>query len=931
MKTRLICAILAIIMISSMILVPTISAWSYGNPNQATDNLEEYFGPRANKIVIPFCGDQITEWQKLQNGNIDLTDWPLDDSHYAAYTTAPLNNSIAVFKYGPEFGLDEFDLDVNNQTYLDYPGSATTLNPRMLYANGVPIGNPMAELSLRQAVAYATDRIGDLSGGWSNTYIPVYTMLGANSYGISPWGKYTDFDITPPGARSDLTYPFNLTAANATLNAFPALWGYVGGYRGYKGQSFTIDIYAIQNDPLRVTAANQLGGSLTILGFNVVVRQVSLAFARLQVMANKDFSIYTGLWSLPCTPDFIIIWNYPIGYWDPGQCYDYGGINDAVYNTDSYNVMVANTQADAVFYAMDAQVEMASQVLMIPLFIAAGGKADSRTYTGGNNGVPVIPDDGQNAYRGKFWDGFVNMAGYGTDNGQSFLNMHPDGYDWGSGNMTIFYGFSTPSLTMLNPIYADTLWDNTVIDTCGYDSLVKRNPLNLGEFDDWAARNFTATTYNNPVLGICTKVVYTLRDDYFFQDGVPVTAADCYFTFVELKNDLAARGLAPPWWISNVLDVLDFRELDPCNFEVLYDVKSMFAIGWAGLNRILPKHIWKPIVTTGDPTTFAPDVNMIESGPWRLASYTETRIVLVANTPGSVVTTNIQGVTGSVPITSTQGYFRYLPIDVHTDVLVPPSLEYLQHLPDPSTGTVVNFETTYENLFADRDVSVHSTISLNGSLLTTKDWTLGHNGVYATSVTAIGFDASEIFTGSMLGYSYWNWNGTHLEYYKILWLSQFTAGNITWNGTVIATTNALTSYYAIIHDEFTFPGIAQLGVNLPLNKKFHYDIEWYMFSIVEDIGGTTWFDAVAQVIDPTTMTKALSFLNLAAYVYKAELPAPDGKVDGKDLAIAAKAFGTMPGDPRWSLGIADVNHDYKVDGKDLALIARKFGYFVNTY
>ncbi len=50
----------------------------------------------------------------------------------------------------------------------------------------------------------------------------------------------------------------------------------------------------------------------------------------------------------------------------------------------------------------------------------------------------------------------------------------------------------------------------------------------------------------------------------------------------------------------------------------------------------------------------------------------------------------------------------------------------------------------------------------------------------------------------------------------------------------------------------------------------------------------------------------------------------DGKVDIKDVALAAKAFGTVPGDPRWEKE-ADINFDNKVDIKDIATIAKKFG------
>jgi len=50
----------------------------------------------------------------------------------------------------------------------------------------------------------------------------------------------------------------------------------------------------------------------------------------------------------------------------------------------------------------------------------------------------------------------------------------------------------------------------------------------------------------------------------------------------------------------------------------------------------------------------------------------------------------------------------------------------------------------------------------------------------------------------------------------------------------------------------------------------------------------------------------------------------DGKVDIKDIAIAAIAFGSYPSHPRWN-PIADINQDGKVDIKDLASIATNFG------
>lgn len=53
----------------------------------------------------------------------------------------------------------------------------------------------------------------------------------------------------------------------------------------------------------------------------------------------------------------------------------------------------------------------------------------------------------------------------------------------------------------------------------------------------------------------------------------------------------------------------------------------------------------------------------------------------------------------------------------------------------------------------------------------------------------------------------------------------------------------------------------------------------------------------------------------------------DDKVDIKDLAIAAKSYGSNIGYPNWSLE-ADINNDGKIDIRDLVLIARNFGMLV---
>ncbi|MGD8545808.1 MAG: cohesin domain-containing protein, partial [Candidatus Bathyarchaeota archaeon] len=51
----------------------------------------------------------------------------------------------------------------------------------------------------------------------------------------------------------------------------------------------------------------------------------------------------------------------------------------------------------------------------------------------------------------------------------------------------------------------------------------------------------------------------------------------------------------------------------------------------------------------------------------------------------------------------------------------------------------------------------------------------------------------------------------------------------------------------------------------------------------------------------------------------------DGIVDMRDIGLAAMAFGSEPGHPRWN-PICDLNNDDKIDMKDIAMVARNFGW-----
>ncbi|MGB9135591.1 MAG: ABC transporter substrate-binding protein, partial [Candidatus Bathyarchaeia archaeon] len=322
----------------------------------------------------------------------------------------------------------------------------------------------------------------------------------------------------------------------------------------------------------------------------------------------------------------------------------------------------ANVIEEATYYSHLAQKAFAEYCIGVPLWAAGGNMAVSRTYVGDTQA--------EYSYHGRYWRGFVSIPGYGVDNGFTFMNMRPTATSRPLGS-AIRYGFRTDRLSSMNAIYANWLWDNIVIDLCGYESLLATDPYTR-EIKPWLCDSFRIGAYYDENGSLLTNMTFTMRRDAYWSDGVKVSFDDIEYTFVTMKDDLVARGFHQPWWTSNVQNIADIIQHSDTEFEIRLDSKSVFAVGWVGRNRILPKHIWEPICkgnprlkdgAAWDPTTFAPDINLIHSGAWCFSTYTPgVSILLKAHKPGIAVTTS--GISdpnwlASTSVASPYGWFRY--------------------------------------------------------------------------------------------------------------------------------------------------------------------------------------------------------------------------------------------------------------------------------
>jgi len=429
---------LVFVIVAVALLLSPVYAWSYGDPAIPDDTKFETFGPRADQLIIKLYASDISEWEVgVENHEIDLTDWPLDKTHYDRYVSPPYNEYLKVLSYGAEFGLFIFDLNNNNNTYLGNPPDPEYPNP--VYPN------PMADVNLRKAIAYCVNRdyvVKEVVG--EGFAVPLYTPVPPSM------GAYSHPEIRPGGALEHLCYLFNPQAAADLLDQSgfpkgPDGWRFWDRNRnGVKdeGEDLVLKMFVRSDHEPRKLAGEHLYNVLTSEPVKIQVNLVygDVSAARLQVMSDKDFHIYTGGWSLGVDPDHLILWNWDY-YWHPGRPYNYAGCNDPAFNEASYGVMYANTIEEAIYYAHLAQEVFAENVLSIPLYTTSGAKVVSRK--------PVTPP-----YTDRYWRGFVNIQGYGVDNGFTFLNLRPTGVTRGG---IIAYGFKTTDIRQFNAIYSEWL------------------------------------------------------------------------------------------------------------------------------------------------------------------------------------------------------------------------------------------------------------------------------------------------------------------------------------------------------------------------------------------------------------------------------------------------------------------------------------------
>jgi ABC-type transport system substrate-binding protein len=809
--------------LTAMMMV--LPSWAFVDvENETWDTRFEMFGPHIDKIFIKMYNGVPAVYQALINGEIDVLDWPATKAEYNQIVGDP---DIATIAYGSEAGYYEITFNQNNRTTLGPPGP---LDPNPKYPNYAT-----ANVWFRRACAYLINRTyleHDVAQGFG---IIMYTEICPYMVG---W-LHTDIPN-----HEEWAHPYNPAKAAQILDEhgfpvdpstgmrFPDVNG--NGVRD-PGEVWddndALDFYC-RLDTLRKLSGEHLVMGLQSLGVPVEIHYVTGGQAYVQCMINKDFHFYTGGWIfMGPEPDYLYDLHYSGEYYhDPEAApANYQCINDSVLDEYLYGIkygyQIHGPDFNYPTYPTPitkyinsscwaAQERMCYMVHDYPLMATYGVKGVYKTYT--DQGKP---------YTGHYWRGVANQMGLGINSWFTFFNAYPEGFMYGNPGeeMIMQYGWKETGYPQhMNILYAEWYWDFEVLGKI-YDAMGARNPYALAEIIPWMINYYELGTYPFGAE-IRSKVLVSLKTGIKWFDGNPVTAKDVVFSLVECTKLLMDKGYSPPWWHTSTMHILSYTLIDPLTVEFLMDSRTAWALLWVLIAPpIIPEHIWRPIITSGDPTLFMPDTTMTGSGPFKFVTWT----------PGV-----------SLVMEANKDYFRYLPI-------------------------MIEFNTTHAG---------YQTTTYPRSRVDP-----GYPKTVTNVVLNIGFN--NLWLGGDLP--------CDIEIYVDDVLNETIPDQTVPAGSSLTFTRTYT--------------LAKCNHNIKAR------------AIIK--GDNPWAGKVAESILPIWVTIKY---DIAGGSYLGKVVAPDCKVDGKDNAYVAAAYGTIPGDARWKAN-ADVNGDYKIDGKDVAWIAKYYG------
>jgi ABC-type transport system substrate-binding protein len=549
LKNILVATLLISMMACGLAMRPTV--YSQGGPN----------GPRTDNLKIHIYLNPDAENYALEAGDLDINDWPLTKEWIDKWTG---NAALQMDSYS-EIGMMEFDL--NNQRWPTGVTMPRVLDPATgtyKHYTGTSAWDDEAT-EFRKAIAYLTNKdmyISDILKGFGyrmDSVVPTPALAGyiPPDLPIYLYDPETAVDVLDAAGFTQGTTPNPYYDSEEPWSAH-----YIRTDPKEGGDLACLEFYIRIDDPNRMQAGIHLTDNLRKAGIPVCDHITEKSVCYEKAMVEYDYHIYTGGWSLSADLDSLYwLWSGEMYFGGTETSY-YGGIGwslnypgycSPAYDAAAGEILTAVTATEVKEACFDAQIVMAEDCPLVPLWCSAAVKA----YDSGFEGV-------------------VNEEGFGIDNYWTFLNMYQ------AGDNTIDWGFKS-NLEGPSVITSEWLWDWNVLGLI-YDSLIGLNPYNFAEEYGWLAESWSTGSWAPGKM----YAQFTIVPGAKFHDGSALTADDVKFSYEFTK----ACGPGVAWNYASVSDIDHVDILGPLEIRVCFTYESYWMLHWAGGLPIINEDLW---------------------------------------------------------------------------------------------------------------------------------------------------------------------------------------------------------------------------------------------------------------------------------------------------------------------------------------------------
>ncbi|MFQ5710673.1 MAG: ABC transporter substrate-binding protein [Candidatus Geothermarchaeales archaeon] len=447
--------------------------------------------------------------------------------------------------------------------------------------------SPTDDDALRKAISHLIPREEIASELFRGTVTPVYSVVPPSSMWYNP-------DVPK--------YAYNPEAAAALLDE--------AGYTVDKATGKRID--PTTGKPLRdikimtptaevAPTTAQIGTWIAEegqrIGLPLVAEPTDFDVIVNKVMNEHDYDAYILAWGLSREPTYL--YDFFHSDFDVPGGYNTPGIRDDELDALLEEIWFGFDFEKKEKAAMEAQAMLGELLPYAPIY--------SRTAI--------------NAFSSEL-SGVVNLLGFGSADprsgtGWTFLNAHWKDEPFG-GTFRFILSEEVSTLNVLLSTASES--QNMMIYGRIFEGLIAINPEDNSDMPrlatEWSVEPWTTPEGLNG-----TRVMYTLRDDVLWQDGVPFTSEDIKFAMEYIAKNRV------PLYTSMWQNLIGVEAPDPTHVIAYFNESSPWFL-YEVPGSALPKHIWEDVedwehfAPWEEPHPFAPGLTkLIGTGPYVLRDF----------------------------------------------------------------------------------------------------------------------------------------------------------------------------------------------------------------------------------------------------------------------------------------------------------------------